>query len=257
MSPSIRTALACIAIVFASNADSFAGGIIPDSIQKKISKALLRQEEATFHPESNQGSNNSVLSAVSWALWSRNSRRLYLPAIGPSPIRVGEIDNFDRRQIIDVEAYLDALAKAREAAELALKEKLKLEKEESEQQVAQDKPNAAIEPDANKPAIEKGQDKTNTISASSRVEVVNGNGEVVSATMPNIPRGPGSAPGSDAFDPELLLRFFDNKNKQDSPAVAIKVPFVLPNQNQPPLVMDSNASYQQSEGGTESTPPKQ
>ncbi len=170
-------------------------------------------------------------------------KREYLPRTGTASLRLTANNTFNRSKLVDPDAFLFAIAEEKRLAEEALaleKAKKEAEAEALRQAAAQ----------ANAPE-DKAQTGGETNVANSAQPEANG-------PVRNNAQGTSSIPSSQAstrevFDPELLLRYFDS-GRDDDANVRVGIPFVLPYQEQDPLIMDSSATYRQSNTRQESPP---
>jgi hypothetical protein len=154
--------------------------------------------------------------------------------LGPSSIRISPVPTFNRRNLVDVELFLAALARAKESQP---------DSPATADAPARGPASSADAPQNNDAATVASQSSTKTSASSAPRNYQSAIPDPVTGTV-------------EVFDPELLLRYFETR-RQDIPQPVVGVPFVLPYQAQPPLVMDSKATYNQSEGGTQSEAPSQ
>jgi hypothetical protein len=155
------------------------------------------------------------------------SRDPYLPEIGAGPVRFGQGVRFDRSDCVGLMAFENMMAARRALAQKA-----------ADAEAAQ----ARAQADAARPR------ESLPVMASHTESTVATAGGVNAPSSDDARAEPSSVAQSAPVNPEVILRFFDTqKDKSD---VKVAVPFVMPYQSEPPLVMDSKAKYQQSDGGT-------
>lgn len=199
-----------------------------------------------------KGSSISLVSWGSQRYVTRKPVREYLPKCGVTPLRVSTDSTFSRASLVDPDAFLLALAEEkRRKAEEALAKKLAEENARNATLVAQGGNARASEapevtaPRTDQPLLDRDPNRA----------AIGSNGSSATGLSASIQAGADGSPmralpqennNRDTFDPELLLRYFDN---QETPKKELRVgvPFVLPYQQQEPLMMDSKASYQQTD----------
>ncbi|HNX05313.1 MAG TPA: hypothetical protein PKI32_07405 [Opitutales bacterium] len=151
-------------------------------------------------------------------------RRACIPEVGLVPQRFGAAPVFDRRRAFGLADYDRMQAEAR-AAELARAEAARqtaAQEEAARQAAAASNPASAPDaPDASRSG-EAGESSNP------------GPGRVVSAT----------SSATTQIDPASLLRYFDERNSTDDARIGVR--FLLPYQSEPPLKMESGATYSES-----------
>ena len=181
-----------------------------------------------------------VTFMTTWSCRSGNfvaaaRRDPYLPEVGVNPIRFGAgVSQFDRSGSIGLASYEYMLAQR--------KARLQAEKE------AQDKANGIVAAPAPVPApVVHMPEVQHTADVSIEASSKNIDSQPAPEQQPVAQVTP--------INPDVLLRFFDNqkdaqKNKDNRANVSVGVPFVMPYQSEPPLVMDSRAKYEQTKDDT-------
>lgn len=167
-------------------------------------------------------------------LFRRDVDKGYLPTLGPTPLRFGNADLFDRNNLISLDTILaprmEGMAESIEPADEEFVEpaegtELAQADEASEPMTEQTQfpapPEVVATPSALGPTSSETASVVNT--ALHRQEAI------------------------PALDPRLVLKFFEPTPAVRQDTMGVAVPFVMPFQSTPPLIMESEATYQQVE----------
>jgi ribonuclease E len=171
-----------------------------------------------------------VLFVITPARVERTQKREslpYLPHVGPPPLRLESAPKADRTRLVGLAAF-NAMMEARRAA-LAENAQQEAPDAQAPQPVAQrpaDVPQQTAAAEAPQQPARPATTTTTTISQSSVAVLSSGQDA--------------------AFDPALILPYFETRNGPQGRGTGVQ--FVLPHQQpQAPLVMQSRATYGQSE----------
>lgn len=163
-------------------------------------------------------------------LFRRHVDRGYLQTLGPTPLRFGVDDSFNRHNLVRLDTILVPKLGGLKELEVEVPEEPEVLTDLPADEETAEVPQATVTP-------ADGGTSTSAVSIPQRIVDQNvitppTQGVVVQETMP-------------AIDPRLVLQFFEPSSPSGPTSASVEVPFVMPFQSSPPLIMESEATYQQ------------
>ena len=189
------------------------------------------------------------------AWWLSGRSTPYLPAVGAPPLRFQGRKGFDRTTLVKADAFLEMLEEAKLVAEAAAKAAKVIELPPARSS-ADDKTAGTSAADQ-KPEAPKASDAKQSKDGEAGDDVTKietDSGDAVAGTRTR-PGGADERPETDQtvyssapkdvpLDNGRIVKYFGD-SPDDVSQSRVDIPFVLPYQSQPPLVMDSKASLSQ------------
>ena len=154
----------------------------------------------------------------------------YLPAVGAPSMRFNNEQKFDRANIASLAQFEKTMADARAAKEAA--------------ELARNIP-AETSPDTVSLTVSSGENEQASVAATN----VTTGPSSTTISVGSHAQMPVAATSSAPVGAETILQYFEPQ--KDDAGVKARMNFVMPYQTEPPLMMDSKATYKQTEGGTE------
>jgi hypothetical protein len=186
-----------------------------------------------------------------------SGRVQYLPLLGAAPVRFKNTEEFDRTKIVGLRQFDERMD------EVSIK--TKPEDDAAEKTAGASPGSRAVASDVvSGGASPEGVAGAKPSSASIVADAANAaNGGATtksgaSGTVTSVRSDPkivttesAAAQGSDYIpvSSEMVMKYFDKR--KEGPEVKVGMPFVMPYQSEQPLIMDSRATYSQTEGGTQ------